>query len=95
MFTSAHLDESLLEEYLSSLLEYWQQAGVMDPYASLKQGEDMLHLRQLLIIVRETVDGISEYLLYKGLLISCMEEIGRYIVLPVMEWWVHCACRSN
>ena len=60
----------------------------MDPYASLKQGEDMLHLRKLLVIVRETVDGVGEHLLYKGLLISCMEEIGRYIVLPVMEWWV-------
>ena len=76
LFTNAHLDEPLLEEYLGGLFEYWQQAGVVDPYASLKQREDMLHLRQLLIIVRETVNGVSEDLLNQGLLISCMEEIG-------------------
>ena len=91
LFTNAHLDEPLLEEYLGGLFEYWQQARVVDPYASLQQGKDMLHLRQLLIIVRETVDGVSEYLLNQGLLISCMEEKGDtctlyYIPGPVVEW---------
>ena len=49
----------------------------MDPYASLEQGENMFHLRQLLVIVRETVNGIREYLLYQRLLISCVEEVDR------------------
>ena len=58
------LDEALLEENLRRLLEDGEEARVVDPDASLEEGEHVFHLRQLLVVVRENVDGIVEDLLH-------------------------------
>ena len=42
----------------------------MDADASLEQREDVLHLRQLLVVVRETVNGVGEHLFNQTFLIS-------------------------
>ena len=55
---STNLYQALLEEYLRSFLEDGQESGMVDAYPSLEEGENMLHLWQLLVFLGETVNGV-------------------------------------
>lgn len=55
------LNESLLEENLDDLLEDGKESSVMDSDAALEEGEDVLDLRELTIVVREVGDGVLEH----------------------------------
>lgn len=71
------LDEALLEEDLDDLLEDGEQASVMDSDAALEEGEDVLDLRELAVVVREVRDRVGEHARdHVALLVRVELELG-------------------
>lgn len=66
-----YLDKTKSEEYLDSLLQYRQQAPVMDADTASQQRDHVLHLRQLAILFAQHVHRIVEHFVYQFLLFNC------------------------
>ena len=71
-----HLYKALLEEDLGDLLENGQQSRVVNSYPSLEERKNVLNLWYLLVVLRETVNGVGEHLLDQRFLVSWGERTG-------------------
>ena len=65
-----HLYKALLEEDLGDFLENGQQPRVVNSYPSLEERKNVLNLRYLLVVLRQTVNGVGKHLLHQRFLIS-------------------------
>ena len=72
-----NLDQRLLEENLNSLLENRQQTRMMDTDTTLQQGKQVDNLREVSVLLRQTLNSIAKDMANHGLFRIVVEAESR------------------